>query len=262
MPELPEVDFFMKYLESTSLHKTISEVIVRSNEVLEDVGETELENMLASKEFLSSKRHGKYLFANVSGEFWLVMHFGMTGNLKYFKDLADDPKHGRLLISFDNGYHLAYDCQRKFGKIAVTPKIEEFIDKKRLGQDALELDFQGFKEVMQKRRGGVKSTLLNQHVIAGIGNLYSDEIVFQAGVHPETKINRLGSQKLEDLFNDMQRVLKTALRNHANFGRFPESYLLRDRREGAKCPRCGGKIQALKVSGRTAYFCSNHQKLS
>jgi formamidopyrimidine-DNA glycosylase len=260
MPELPEVEHFKKYLESTSLHKTITEAAVKNSQILEDVAEDELENMLASKEFVSSQRYGKYLFTNVSEEFWLVMHFGMTGKLKYFKALKYDPEHDRLLIGFENGYHLAFDCQRKFGKITTTSKIEDFIKKKQLGEDALQIDFQGFEELMQKRRGAVKYTLMNQHILAGIGNIYSDEIAFQTGVHPKTKINELDEKRLRDMFNNMKRVLKTAIKNHADPRRLPKSYLLTNRRVGTNCPRCGGEIQTLKFSGRTTYFCSNHQK--
>ena len=261
MPELPEVELFKKYLESTSLHKTIREVTVKSDQILEDITANALEKKLVSKEFLSSRRHGKYLFTNVSEEFWLVMHFGMTGNLKYFKDLTDDPEHDRLLISFENGYHLAFDCQRKFGKVTTTPKIETFIEQKQLGADALELDFPGFKEIMQERRGTAKYTLMNQHVIAGIGNIYSDEINFQTGIHPKTKINELDNEKLKALFNNMKRILRTAIRNQADPRQFSKDYLITNRREGAECPRCGGKIKTAKFSGRTAYFCPACQKL-
>ena len=261
MPELPDVELFKNYVESTSLHKTITEVSVKNNQVLEDITENELKEKLTSKEFISSRRYGKYLFINVSEEFWLVMHFGMTGNLKYFKAMQDEPSHDRFLISFENGYHLAFDCQRKFGRVTTTPKVEDFVEKKKLGKDALELDFHSFKEIMKKRRGTVKYTLINQHIIAGMGNIYSDETIFQTGVHPKTKINELDSQALKDLFNNMKRILNTAIRNHADPSEIPEDYLLTNRSEGTECPRCGGEIRTLKFSGRTAYFCPNHQKL-
>jgi formamidopyrimidine-DNA glycosylase len=260
MPELPDVELFKKYLESTSLHKTIKEVKGKSDQILEGITAEALEKKLVSKEFLSSRRHGKYLFTNVSEEFWLVMHFGMTGNLKYFKDLKDEPEHDRLLISFENGYHLAFDCQRKFGKVTITPKIEAFIEQKKLGADALAVDFQDFKEIMQERRGTAKYTLMNQHILAGIGNIYSDEINFQTCIHPKTKINELDDQKLKTLFNNMKRILRTAIRNQADPSQFPKDYLTTKRREGAECPRCGGKIKTLKFSGRTAYFCPSCQK--
>ena len=260
MPELPEVEYYKKYFESTSIGKTVEEVTVRSSQILEDITKNELKTKLTSKEFLSAQRYGKYLFVNVSGEFWLALHFGMTGNLQYFKDPDEEPLYDRLRVIFDDGYHLAFDCQRKFGRVAIAPKVTDFVEKKQLGMDALQVGWDKFKGTMQKRRGRVKPTLMNQHVVAGIGNLYSDEIIFQTGVHPETKICEFDDQKLEDLFSSMKRVLKMAVRKQADYSQFPKTYLLTDRLEGAKCPLCGGEIQTLKISGRTAYFCSKHQK--
>jgi formamidopyrimidine-DNA glycosylase len=260
MPELPEVEFFKKYVDSTSLCKPIDAVEVRSNLILEDVTPDKLEKSLVGQEFLSCQRYGKYLFIDVNREFWLAMHFGMTGNLKYFKDAQDDPKHDRLLISFKNGFHLAFDCQRKFGRVALASEIEDFVKRKKLGEDALAFDFDSFKVTMRKKRGTAKYTLMNQRAIAGIGNLYSDEIMFQTGVNPQTKVADLNDETLKALFNNMQRILRTAIRNQAHFSQFPKDYLTPNRLKGAECPRCGGKIQTLKVSGRTAYFCSKHQK--
>jgi formamidopyrimidine-DNA glycosylase len=260
MPELPEVESFKRYMNSTSLHKPIDAVEVRSNLILEDVTPDKLEKSLVGQEFLSCQRYGKYLFTDVNREFWLAMHFGMTGNLKYFKDTQDDPKHDRLLISFKNGFHLAFDCQRKFGRVATTSAIEDFVKRKKLGKDALAFDFDSFKDTMRKKRGTAKYTLMNQRAIAGIGNLYSDEIMFQTGVHPKTKVADLDDETLKALFNNMRRILRTAIRNKAHFNKLPKDYLIPNRLKGAECPRCGAKIQTLKVSGRTAYFCSKHQK--
>jgi len=224
MPELPEVEIFKKYIESTSLNKKIRKAVVKSSQILETTTENQLKAKLETKKFLLCRRHGKYLFTNVSDELWLVMHFGMTGYLKYFKNLEDEPPHSRLVLSFENDYHLAFDDQRKFGKITTTAKIEGFIRKKRLGKDALSLDFQSFKEIMQAGRGTVKYTLMNQHVIAGIGNIYSDEIVFQSGIHPKTKTAELKNKLLKKLFNNMKYVLNTAIVKHAELEKLPKIF--------------------------------------
>lgn len=262
MPELPEVEMFKRYFESTSLNKTIKDVMVKSSQILDNIRAEDLRKKLRSKEFLCCQRYGKYLFINVSEEFWLVWHFGMTGDLKYFKDQQDDPRHDRLLIDFENGYHLAFDCQRKFGRIAVTSKVKDFVKRKRLGKDALELDLQRFKELSRKRQGRTKYTLMNQHIIAGLGNLYSDEILFQSGIHPQAKISELKDSILEELFYTLKKVLNTAISKEVDWSRYPQSYLMRTRIKGSSCSICGGVIQSLKFSGRTTYFCSQHQKLS
>lgn len=199
MPELPEVEMYKRYFELTSLNKSIKNVVVKSNQILENISAEDLRKKLISKKFLCCQRYGKYLFTNVSGEFWIVLHFGMTGDLKYFENLADDSRHDRFLIGFENRYYLAFDCQRKFGRIAITSQVKDFVKRKKLGRDALKLDLQGFKELIRKRRGRAKYTLMNQHIIAGLGNLYSDEILFQSGVHPQAKIGELKESILEEL---------------------------------------------------------------
>ena len=259
MPELPEVELRKKYLESTSFNQNIKRVTVKDNKILETISASELERMLYSKKFVSCQRYGKYLFTNVSQKFWLVIHFGMTGDLKYFKSIGDDPLYDRLLVDFDNGFHLAFECQRKFGRVSIATGVEDFVEKKGLGKDALKLSFFDFKRIAKKRKGSVKNVLMNQHVIAGIGNLYSDEILFKTRIHPKTKINKLSSQEIEELFHNMKHVLKVGIRSQIEHSNFPKDFFLPYRVKEAKCPRCGGSIQTQKFSGRTAYFCGSCQ---
>ncbi len=260
MPELPEIQIFKEYFDATSLDKDIAEVEVKSKEILQKITEDYLKAKLKDEEFLSSQRHGKYLFASVSGKFLIVFHFGMTGSLKYFKAQKDEPPHDRLLINFKNGYQLAFDDQRKFGRVTIAYTIDEFLAEKRLGKDALEINFHDFKEAIGKKSGTVKSALMDQHVIAGIGNIYSDEILFQTRINPKKKIDEIENKALKELHSNMRRILETAIKNHADLQSYPRNYLLYNRVRGAKCPNCGGKIATVKVAGRTAYFCPNCQK--
>jgi len=260
MPELPDVEAFKRYMDATSLHKTIEGVEVKSSLILGNASARELQARLTGHKFQSTRRYGKYLFVRVDDGFWFILHFGMSGRLKYFKNIDKDPPHDRLLISFANGFHLAYDCQRKLGKVGITEEVESFIREKDLGPDVLELDFTTLKEILEGRRGTVKYTLMNQHIIAGIGNIYSDEILFQAGVHPTTKINKLKKKMLKKLFEEMKKVLQTAIDCQTDPEKLPEYYLLQHRSKGGRCPRCHSDLERIKVSGRTAYYCPKHQK--
>ena len=118
MPELPDVEVFKRYLDATALHKTITDVEVESTQILDGVSKGKLHKSLKGRQFLSTHRHGKHLLVALEKESWLTLHFGMTGFLKYFKQMDKDPEHDRMLISFDNGYHLAYVSQRKLGAVA------------------------------------------------------------------------------------------------------------------------------------------------
>jgi formamidopyrimidine-DNA glycosylase len=258
MPELPEVEHFRQYLDSTSLHKKILDVIIRDDYVL-DIEPEDLKESLNNKEFISTKRHGKYVLAELNKRSgYLIIHFGMTGNLKYYKNQNDEPDHALVLIKFDNGYTLAYDCTRKLGKISITESIEDFIIKYKLGPDALEIDIETFKEIISHRNRMIKSFFMNQNIIAGVGNLYSDEIFFQSKIHPRTKVNDLDDEKIEEIFNNMKNILKKAIDYDQEIN-YSEEYIMDHREEGEKCPKCGGEIEKIKVSSRSTYFCPNCQ---
>jgi formamidopyrimidine-DNA glycosylase len=259
MPELPDVEVFKRYLDATSLHQEIEEVDVRSRQVLE-TSTRRLKRGLEGHCFESTRRHGKNLFAGLDDGQWLFLHFGMTGDLAYFKHIEDDPEYDRLLLTFTNGYHLAYVSRRKLGELELIESVDDFVDQKDLGPDALnDLDLDTFKDLADGRRMMVKSFLMDQQTLAGIGNVYSDEILFQAGVHPRTKIDRLDEGTLEQVYDEMQEVLHTAIDCQAEPSQFPDNYLTPHRHSDGKCPLCGELVKRVKVSGRSAYYCPNRQ---
>ncbi len=264
MPELPDVEVFKRYLDATSLHKKIESVSVADTDLLESVSPSRLIRRLKGNALRSTRRHGKYLFADTGDACWLVLHFGMTGFLRYFKEPEKEPDHARLLLRFSNGYSLAYDCQRKLGKIGLTRAPETLVSEKELGPDALapELDLEAFEEILSNSRGTVKNALMNQNLLAGLGNVYSDEILFQAGIDPRAKVKGLDQDGLESLFRAMREdVLPTAIDRKADPSRFPARYITPQRRDGGTCPRCGDGLARKKVSGRTAYLCTHCQKI-
>jgi formamidopyrimidine-DNA glycosylase len=255
VPELSDVEVFKRYLDSTSLHQDIEKIEVKNGKVLGGVSAGGLQRRLEGRKFESTRRHGKYLFVELDDGEWLLLHFGMTGDLKYYKDQGEEPTHVRVLFSFRNGYHLAFDDQRLFGKVDLIEDPDAFVEEKKLGLDPLDLDFPAFRERLEGRRGEIKATLMNQQVLAGIGNIYSDEILFQVRLHPRTSIRRLDGDALHDLHEQTGRVLHAAIEREANPGGLPDSFLLSHRREGEDCPRGNGKIQKTKAAGRTAYYC-------
>jgi formamidopyrimidine-DNA glycosylase len=259
MPELPDVEVFKQYLGATSLHQKIEKVRVLAPEMLNELTVETLTDALEGHEFESSRRHGKYMFVGMDSGPSLVLHFGMTGFLAYFKDRDREPPHERLLVSFSNGYHLAYDCQRKLGSVTLVQSVDSFLEERQLGADALEIEFSPFTGALSGTRAAVKSALMNQQRIAGIGNIYSDEILFQSGIHPQKKPSQLDESALRKLFGEMKEVLATAIECRADPGKFPKDYLIPHRRGDRTCPKCGAEIQTAKVSGRTAYFCPRCQ---
>ena len=251
---------FKRYLDATSLHQRIADVDVRNAYILKDVTARELARGLKGRRFESSRRHGKHLFVRADDKLWLRLHFGMTGSLEYFKANGQTPRHTRVLFIFTNHHRLAFDDQRQFGQLELLKDVDEFLKKRALGPDALNLELGGFRKMLRKHRGAVKSILMNQQLIAGIGNIYADEILFRARMHPATEISRLGDKALTKLFRATRYILKKAIVAKADVNQLPKSRLLPHRRKGGKCPRCGRKLSTAKIGGRTAWFCAQCQK--
>jgi formamidopyrimidine-DNA glycosylase len=258
MPELPSVELFKRYFNQHALNQVIKKVEVCIPELVVDVNPWKLERSLEGHEFVSSRRYGKYLFSRLDDDQYLIMHFGMTGYLHYFHHNIS--KYPRMLISFQNGSHLAFDDARKFGKLGLTSDPCEFIARKGLGEDALEIKFKTFQELFRGRRGMIKPLLLNQNFIAGIGNLYADEILYQCSLHPETPAHHLSKTDIRTLYGQMRRVLEKAIQYQDSPRDFPKSYLLSHRYPGAECPE-GGALEVKKVGGRTTYYCPERQSL-
>jgi formamidopyrimidine-DNA glycosylase len=260
MPELPDVETFKRYLDATSLHQRIVDVDVRNAYVLKGASARELARQLKGHCFESSRRHGKHLFVCADEDLWLRLHFGMTGFLRYFKDEEKPPRHARVVFVFEKNHRLAFDDQRMFGEIGLLKDPDEFSKKRALGPDALDIDLAEFKNVLAKHRGAVKSILMNQKLIAGIGNIYADEILFRARVHPATQILALKDEAVAKLFRATRYILEKAITAKADLDLMPKSWLLPHRGKGGKCPRCGRELKSATIGGRTAWFCAHCQK--
>jgi formamidopyrimidine-DNA glycosylase len=261
MPELPDVEVFREYVDRTALHQTVESVEVHAPEILGNVSAKRLQSQTEGHQFTSTDRHGKYLFTRLSDDGWLAFHFGMTGYFHYYKDNKQSPKHTRGLFSFENGYQLALVLQRKLGRISVAQDMDVFVKEQGLGPDALDenFDVEAFRNALKETKSSIKSALMDQKRMAGIGNIYSDEILFQARLNPKARTNQMDDQALDRLFRAMKEVLKTAIDSEANPEKMPDTYLLPHRHKHGKCPLCHGAIETTKVSGRSAYFCPKCQ---
>ncbi|MFP4345156.1 MAG: Fpg/Nei family DNA glycosylase [Anaerolineales bacterium] len=261
MPELPDVAAFKSYFDVTALHQRIEDVEVQGIYPLKEIAPDELREGLRGRAFESTERHGKYLFVALDGDGgWLVLHFGMTGDLKYYKVPEKEPEYDQVLLRFANGYHLAYVSKRKLGEVRLIDDVDAFIEEHDLGPDAMaeDFDYERFKETFGRKGGMVKSALMDQSTLAGIGNVYSDEILFQAGIHPQRKVQDLDEQELRRVYESLKEVLETAIEHNAEPADFPADYLIPHRGE-ERCPCCDGELQSVKVSGRTGYYCPERQ---
>jgi formamidopyrimidine-DNA glycosylase len=216
MPELPDVEVFKRYLDATALNQKIARVSVQNTTVLRHIAPQTLARNLKGRMLRSSRRHGKFLFGQLDQDGSVIFHFGMTGFLKYFKDKAQEPKHIRVRMDFSNGSFLGFVCPRMFGEVDHTSDVNRYIEERGLGPDALAVSWQEFKVRLWGAKSSIKSALMDQKLLAGIGNVYSDEILFQARVHPQDRVDRLGQRTLNKVYRMMRSVLKKTIRYHAD----------------------------------------------
>jgi formamidopyrimidine-DNA glycosylase len=255
MPELPEIQVFKRYFDATSLRQTISGVRVTRDRILRDLTPRKLAAALKHQAFCASRRHGKYLAVALEDGQQLVLHFGMTGCLHYVQRDDPDTAYARMIVSFDNGHRLDYDNKRMLGRIRLVPDFNQLIEQLELGPDALGISLACFEERLRGHHGAIKSTLMDQVILAGLGNTYTDEILFQARIHPATPADLLTDAERRTLHRMMQKVLRKAIDVEVDTSRLPRSYLIPRRQSGAPCPRGNGTVHRTKVAGRSAYFC-------
>jgi len=265
MPELPDVELFKRHLDTTCRGRTIRRASVGDARIIAGLSPAELIQRLEGTRIGESLRHGKHLLVDIESPGWLTMHFGMNGSLVHFADSEADPPYDRLRLDFSDGHHLAYVNPRLFGRVGLTRNPAEFIADEGLGPDALDpsFDIAALQQKLAGRKRDMKSLLMDQSVVAGIGNIYSDEILFQARIHPRARCDRLSVGARQRVFEQIKQVLETAIARGAGAeqptDRLPDAFLIPHRSKGGRCPRCSSGVVAIKFSGRTAYFCPQCQ---
>jgi formamidopyrimidine-DNA glycosylase len=190
-----------------------------------------------------------------------MLHFGMTGELNYYKPEAKSPKTYVLLLHFSNGHNFSFSDRRRLGKIALVDDVEAFIKKRGYGKDALQITREEFIEKIRKKRTPVKVTLMDQKIVAGVGNEFSDEILFQCKIHPASNTSKLSEKQLNEIYDRMKSILKEAVKHNADRDQLTKYFFLDNRKARLECPRCKGETEFQTIGGRSSYFCPSCQKL-
>ena len=273
MPELPEVETVARGLRGSLRGRRIVSVRLGKTDFIDDPAA--LERELPGTRIESVARYGKFLLlhlepSNGAGvRSCLVIHLGMTGQLT--PRHAEEPvaRHTHALFLLDDGRELRYTDIRRFGRLALVPEtaLEGFLS--RLGLDPLEATEEEFRQRLAGRHARIKALLLDQHVFRGMGNIYADESLWRARIHPARHAARLTGGQLTRLHRTIREVLSAAIRlrgssvsNYIDADGQPGEYQRRHRvyrREGKSCNRCGEKIRRIVVAGRSSYFCPRCQ---
>lgn len=251
MPELPDVEGFRREARKAAGRRIervelIDPTLLRGGRA----------DSVGGRRFGDPQRHGKWLIMP-AGAAEVLMHFGMTGRLDWARHGSERHRHDRIVFVCRGG-ELRYRNMRKFGGIWVWRRRRELVTGP-LGPDATEVDRDRFRALVGGRRGTVKHTLMDQAVIAGLGNLMVDETAWRARVDPRRKVGELSPRRLDRLWSAMDEVVRESLPT----GRVPpvEGWLTgaRDARE-PRCPRCGGRLRRQTVAGRTTVWCPRCQR--
>lgn len=265
MPELPDVESFKRYFKKTSLNKKIIDIECSSKEQIKKINFQNFRQRLIGRSFEDAWRRGKFLIIKIREiPEKLVIHFRMTGNLHYVKQEA--PKIGedrftRLSFKFANGFELRWLNMRRLGEIYLVRDLNQIKLIREMGPESLELTKQVFFQLLNKHLDkNIKAFLLDQRNIAGIGNVYSDDILFAAKINPHRKIKTISDKERKILYQMMRKILIKAIEHRPPYGKLPSDWF-HYHREDMICPRNKNhKLKKEIIAGRSAYFCPICQK--
>ncbi|MGW1791627.1 Fpg/Nei family DNA glycosylase [Streptomyces tubercidicus] len=257
MPELPDVEAFRAILASCAQGRRIQRTEVYDAGVLHGVSAGRLRRELTGRRFAEPERRGKWLLARTDGP-TVLLHFGMTGELVRANASAPVHAHDRVVFTVDGGQQLRYRDQRKLQGLWLVD--EAGLDRmlREQGPDAAALTRTAFAAVLAGRRGTLKSLLMDQSALAGLGNLLVDEILWRARLHPARRADALSDDEQNRLHTALRRTLRSAVRA----GRVPpRSSWLTGRRDApaAACPRCGAALSRKRLAGRGTVWCPSCQ---
>ncbi len=289
MPELPEVETVVRGLQNLIVGKKFRRA-TSDNQKSFPNAPTDVKEFLIGAKVTRVRRRAKVILIELDTNYTLMAHLKMTGQFVYVGETerfgAGHPndsligslpdKSTRVQLEFNDGTHLYFNDQRKFGwvRLIPTPEIPNIDFMKKVGPEPLDDNFtaEQFRERFSRRaRSNIKAALLDQTVIAGVGNIYADESLWGAKIHPQRLVNSLSDKEFDDLYREVRAVLSLSIekggssnRNYVNASGEKGKYM--DfakvfRREGLPCPRCGTIIEKIRVAGRGTHYCPHDQVL-
>lgn len=274
MPELPEVETVRRGVSEQVLNVPIKRIDVRYSKTING-NVDEFKNILTGQKIIKIDRRGKYLLFRFSNNYTMISHLRMEG--KYLVESHTEPieKHSHVIFELADGRDLRYNDTRKFGRMQVVKTDDETLlpGIKKLGPEPLSADFtvDDFYQRLQKKKKMIKPALLDQTVVAGLGNIYVDEVLWMSKIHPQTPANHLTKTEVRELHDNIIKELKLSIEaqgttvftfktafNHA--GEF-QKQLHVYRKTGEPCERCQTPIERIVVGQRGTHICPKEQKV-
>jgi formamidopyrimidine-DNA glycosylase len=272
MPEMPEVETLARKLRKRLIGKRISSVQLSGLSLRKPIAEN-FASMLQGRTIRKIVRRGKYLIAELEpGAFWL-MHLGMSGRVLYHAGSNEGAKHTHVRVQFSDLTELEYRDHRRFGLMAVyeVERLNQIPEIRLLGKDPLSSTFSGdwLKSHLRKSRQEIKSLLLDQRKVAGLGNIYVCESLFWARIDPRRRCYKLNSRETSSLVSAIKKVMRSSIRRRGtSFSDFVDSdgnlgenqnFLMVFQRDGKECFRCGTPIRRVLQGNRSSFYCPKCQ---
>jgi len=266
MPELPEINTLARDMQKELAGRTITGIEVLQPKCL-NLPEGDFASALHGARILDVTSHGKWIKVALD-DGWLLLNLGMGGEI-LLTDRDHLPEKRRLILDLEDGASLAVNFWW-FGNVHFVKNLAEHKQVASLGPDFMSLTLDDFRELLRARRGGIKSFLLNQKRIAGIGNVYGQDPLFKAGIHPLRSISTLSDDEIEALWQATRETLQESIdlggshweqNLYGEHGKWDSSYLLVAYRAGEPCPNCSTAVQKIKTGSTHTHICPNCQPL-
>ena len=270
MPELPEVETVKEVLKKQILNQKILDVVVNYPKMIENMDSLEFINKLKNQTIIDIKRRGKWLLFELN-DYYLLSHLRMEGKY-YIKNFDDEvTRHQHVILKFKD-FELRYNDTRKFGRMYLLDKNNIYNTKplNELGYEPWDdkLNVEYLKSKYKNKKLPIKTVLLDQSIIVGIGNIYDDEILFLSKINPYKKASELTDIELSNIINNTKIILDKAIKlggttiktytsSEGVHGRFQNELLVHTK---TNCPICNSKLNVEKINGRSTYYCINCQK--
>jgi len=279
MPELPEVETIKRDLQKKIVGKKIEDVTINVTKILQKPSLEEFKAKIRGRVIKEINRRGKYIIIDLDSEDKLIIHLGMTGILLYpFNQINKNtiiPKHNHFVFSFTDNTQLVFNDVRRFGKVYLVQNIKESECIIKLGVEPLDESFTiaKFAQMIRNKKNKIKSLLMKQEFITGLGNIYVNEVLHRADIHPLSLASSLSETQIAKLFREIKDVLNEAVNLRGSTvedeayrdtdgkkGEFAERLQVYARK-GSSCFKCGHIIESIKIEGRSSFFCPKCQKL-
>jgi len=272
MPEMPEIETIARQLRKTIMGKRITEVRLSGRPLRKPIART-FPALLCGRTVRKIMRRGKYLVAELEPKaFWLI-HLGMSGRILYRSTRHAAADHTHAVVQFSDATEMEYRDPRRFGLLAAYEVLRhgQVPELRFLGKDPLSSGFNPgwLSPLLKKSRQEIKSFLLDQRKIAGLGNIYACESLFLAQIHPERRCFTLNPEETSRLARAIRAVLRTAVKNGGtSFSDFRDSdgrrgknqnFLMVFQKEGAACTRCGARVRRMRQGSRSSFYCAECQ---